>query len=368
MSYPTSNITTAKVDGVDDVMALHVNELQTAATALNMLTVENDSGVLTAVGDVGYIDETGKYKETTTAYLDGVAWCVVIVGAADGSDMVVVVRGSPVNVALNGNCSIGDYLYTSTTAGQGQPQSYMRPEVFAVALTANDEGAGGYCEALLLCNTRRVPKSSANNILYVNGHTTMDWRTTINGAPAGAVVTYTAPLTSGAEDTIVPNAATELGKLRLYNETRGTYGLIDSVNIGANTITLTAAAPGAWANTDVITTRSQTNVFAGPPPYYYEVDLSSADNDTIPILARTLVMDVGAIDTGGTGVYLLTHPWETNAPSKEKANRIYLANTLHYRQVEVSLFQRRFTYIANASGAGTKGTIFRLAAYDLAVP
>jgi len=361
------------VDNVDDVMAADVNDLglsvvalQTAHRDYSLMRVKNTSGSTVAANDVGYTDGAGEFKLNTTDFRDGVNWAVVVEGAANNADIIVTNKGL-VTVVCNGNVSIGDFLYMSTTTKQVQPQSYVRPEVMAVAKTANASGAGGTCVALLHCFTRRVGVSSSNNILYVNSHAENDFVSTIATLPGGAVLTYAA-VTSGAENTIAPIAATELGKLRLYNSTRSTYGLIDSVVVGTNTINLTANVPGAWQVGDTITLRSPTTVFSAPPPYFYEVDLSSADNTAVPVLARALVMDAGAKDTGGTGDYLLTHPWETYAGSKEKANRIYLANVYHYRQVEVSLFQRRFSYMAGASGAATKTTVFRLDAYDLATP
>ena len=369
MAYPTSQIIVAKVDNVDDVLAIHVNELQTAEVNMTLRYVKNTSGSTVAANDVGYIDEAAEFKLTTTAYLDGVAWGVVIVGGANNADIVVAIGGSKIVVILNGNCSIGDFLYTSTTTKQAQPQTYMRPEVFAVAKTANAGGAGGTCDALLLCNTRYV--SAASNIdVHAPAAATddSDWRTTINGAPAGAVVTYNVALTSGAENTIDPAAANQFGKLRLYNETRSDYALIDDVDIGANTITLTANAPGGWADTDVITTRSQTCTDPAPPPYYFDVDLSAADNTLIPVLARVLELEVAAVDSGAGGGLGYTHPWETYVGAKVKQIRSYGAGIYNFRPVSVPLIQQRFCIKTNASGAGTALVSIRVSGWWMAVP
>lgn len=328
--------------------------------------VKNTSGAFASPNDVGYINEAGEYQTTTTEF-DDVAWCVVLVGGGDNSDIFVARRGR-VTITLNGDCSVGDKLYTSTTAGWAQPQSYMRPEMFAIAQTANVGGAGGTCEALLYCHTKYVGRVSATDVLFLNLTDDSDWRTTINGAPAGAVVTYNVPLTSGNENTIVPTGAAQYGKLRLYNETRVDYALIDSVNIGANTITLTAAAPGAWANTDVITVRSQTSIRPGAPPYMFDVDLSSADNDTIPELARVLEFEVAVRDTAASGNVLYVTTWDVYAAAKIKVCPCYVANQFTYRPLNIPLIQRRFCIALFASGAATESSALRLSGWWEAAP
>lgn len=325
--------------------------------------VKNASGAAVVRGDVGYIDEAGEYKETTTAYSD-VAWCVVLIDGANNADIYVARRGR-VLVALNGNCSAGDYLYTSTTAGQAQPQSYTRPELFAVALTANAAGAGGTCEALLLCNSRYVNKQSGTDIFSVAAASTSDFVATIATLPGGAVLTYNAP-GSGAENTIDPAAANQYGKLRLYNSTRGTYGLIDDVVVGTNTITLTANVDGGWQVGDTITCRSQTCVYGAPPPYFYDIDLSAADNTLIPVLARSLEMDISVLDTGAILMYAFFHLWDTYSTPKVQAVSFNVAGTYNMRSVTIPLFQRRFCTWWVASGAGTFHLYCRIKGYWLA--
>lgn len=368
MTYPTSDILETEVDNVDDVMAQHVNELRGASVNMNLRHVKNTSGAAVAVGDVGGLSYAGEFKTTVAAYVD-MAWAVVVVGGANNADIVVAVGGSKIVVTCNGNAAVGDFLYTSTTVGQARPLSTMRPEMFAIVTKANAAGAGGTCEALLHCNSRFVPLVSAVDIHSTSGYTlNADWRTTINGAPAGAVVTYTVPLTSGAEGDIVPTMATAYGKTRLYNETRADYALIDSVNIGADQITLTANAPAGWANLDVITVRSQTIIDPVPPPYFFDVDLSSADNTAIPVLARTLYIDVSTNDTAAANYGNYIHEWSAYGTSKIKATSNYNANQITARGIEIALIQRGFAIQLRASGAGTGISNLRLRGYDLAVP
>jgi hypothetical protein len=83
------------------------------------------------------------------------------------------------------------------------------------------------------------------------------WTGTISGAPSGASVTVSAPLT-GTEAVLVPASSSQLAKMRLYNTTRGNSALISNYNTGTNVVTLTATAPVNWANGDSLTIASTT--------------------------------------------------------------------------------------------------------------
>lgn len=372
----TKDTFSTKVDNTDDVMASHINNPQDSIIAIedlrdySLMRVKNDSGSTVAANDIGYLDASNNFQLTTTYALDA-NWVVVVAGAADGSDIIVTNKGR-VTVIVNGNVSVGDFLFTSTTTKQAQPFSYPGPAMFAQALTANGSGAGETVEALLLCNTRYVPKTSATEILRISNSDDSDWRTTINGAPAGAVVTYTVGLTSGAENTIVPGhppAGAHYAKTRLYNETRDNHALILSVDIGANTITVTDAADiSDWVNTDVITARSQLSVIGAGATYMYDADLSDADNDTIPATARVLEISCAAKDTGAAGAVSYLSTWEVYSGAKVKQTPSYVAGELTFRTSPIPLFQRRFTFATFASGAGTATMIFQLAGWWEAVP
>lgn len=372
-NYPGSlDSYTTKVDGVDDVLAAHINDPQDAIEAIeaqhqqrSLLKIKNGAGATVAAGDVGYINSAGNFARTTTANLDA-AWAVVIVGGANNTQIVVCRRGR-VTITLDANCSIGDYLYTSTTAGQAAPLTYVRSEVLAVALTANTGGAGGTCEALLLTGTTYRSIVSTINIVSVNLASTSDFVSTIATLPGGAVLTYGA-VTSGHENTIDVTAADLLGKIRLYNSTRGTYGLIDSVVVGTNTITLTVNVDAGWQVGDAITTRSQTAVYPGAPPYLYEIDLSSADNTVIPITARAVFCDITFKDSAVAGAFLFVHPWEAYATAKVKVLTCYVANVNSARGMDVPLIQQRFVTLWSASGVGTVSQAIRVRGWWEATP
>jgi hypothetical protein len=327
-----------------------------------IFTVKNTSGDTVATGNVGYIDEAGEFKTTTTEYLNA-AWCVVITGGANNADIEVARRGR-VTVILNGNCSAGDYLYTSTTAGQVQPLSYVRPELFAVALTANAAGAGGTCSALLLCGVQYMPLVSDYDLVNIGAYVAQtDFRGTINGAPAGATLVYT--VTSGNENVIEPYATTTLAKMRLYNETRTTYALISDVDTGTNTITVTDAADiAAWQNGDAITARSQTCV-VGAAPYYVDYEIVSE----IPELARALEVQRSWRDSGAAWQRLRLHTWETFSAVKQQdfPNPVASAQFI-FANATVLVFNRRFCMRWEASGTNTAAATLRILGAYVAVP
>ncbi len=315
--------------------------------------VKNTSGAFAAAHDVGYIDENGEYKTTTTAYAD-VKCCVVLVGGSNNDDIYIARRGRVI-ITLNGDCSAGDYLYTSTTAGQAQPESYVRPELFGVALTVNGAGAGGTCEALLLTERNPRPLFDDELIIGIDNASGSDWTSTLNGAPVGAVVTYNVPLTAGSEDTIVPVGATELGKLVLWNTSKAPdeYALIVSVNTGANTITVSNAADVAgWLNGEIIEVRSQTNTAAPSGVRFFDCQIETTD--VIPALTTELGVHFNIKDTGGAGETCWVHPWETDSAAKRQPVGTQVANQwLQFAAMSIPLIQRRFCFARTASGAGT---------------
>jgi len=372
-SYPGS------VDSFDTrttgqvIAASHVNDLQNAMVAVqtyaaksSLVKLANGSGAAVAANDCGYIDEAGEFQTTTTEALGGVAWCVVVEGGANGADIIVARRGQA-TIELDQNCSAGDYLYTSTTAGRATTETFVKPAVFAVALTANSSGAGGTCDALLLCGRIPLPLSSDENVFSVNGVSESDWRATQNGAVAGAVVTYNTPLTSGSEDSIEVESSGELGKLVLHNTTQGETAYISSVNTGANTITVTNADDiSGWANNDVLEVRSQTNTTALiGTAYYLDLDITST---TIPALATAIDVQLIYKDTGGTDEDFSNHPYESNDNAKRWTERTYVANINHSSAIRIGLINRRFCVGWTASGAGTALYRIKVAGCIVATP
>jgi hypothetical protein len=354
------------VDNVDDVMAADVVNLGDAVVALQtahrdyaLMRVKNTSGSTVAGNDVGYIDSAGEFKLTTTAYLNA-AWAVVIEGAANNSDIIVARRGL-VTVVLNANCSIGDFLYTSTTSKQAGVLAYCRPEILGVAKTANAGGAGGTCVALLLTERKFYSSEYTADVQRVNTCSDTNFTATINGAPVGAAVVYT--VVSGDELSITPVSAAHLGKFVLFNTTRSDYALIESVNTGTNTITLTDTHPATWQDTDAITTESPTIGATGASFEFYEIEIATAPN-----LATEIHLQMSITDTSVTTGVAYVHPIQTYDGYANQSCQVQVASKLMRGRIVVKLVNKRAGWGLDASGAGTHTCIWRMYGWTVAEP
>lgn len=132
---------------------------------------------------------------------------------------------------------------------------------------------------------------------------------TIATLPGGATLTYN--VTSGNEGAMVPQSTSQLGKMRLYNTTRGTSALISNCVTGTNTITLTANVPAGWAITDVITIASQTVDGSASSVFYVDIEITSG-----PTGKTGLFINMG-INGSAASEALRLHPLETFALSKQ---------------------------------------------------
>lgn len=325
----------------------------------NTMIAKNTSGATANAGDVGYINEDGEYKTTTTAQA-AISWVVVIIGGANNADIYITRRGR-VNVNYTGSApAAGDFLVTSTSAGLAQAQTTMRPEIFAVCLAS---GSGGVVSVLLLTQTVRVSYTSSNVLYRCNSHSSSTFVATINGSPTATSVVYNAP-SSGNEDVIVPNASTELAKRRLYNSTRGTYRLITAVNTGTNTIT-TISSSDAWASGDTITLQDN-DINDSLTPDIGSFDLSQQTE--IPLLARAIEMNALISDTGGAGAFLQLHPLVAYNVSK-LSNAVATQSTgQNYATVPMDLINQKFGARQQATGTGTCLTILKVTGYYEAQP
>lgn len=374
LSGTLPNPAVSKVDGVSYPAspAVGTRPIITAADTATYLpdgifAVTNKSGGAVAANDVGYIDVDGKFATTTTANLDGVAWCVVVLGGADAST-VFAARTGVVTVALDANCAAGDFLSTSTTAKQAGVNTTMRPECFAVARTANVGGAGGTCSALMLPKTRFVPTGDAAFAFNIDAHGDSLFVSTINGVPSSTSVVYDAP-SSGTETWIKPkDGASNWAKFRLWNLTRGNYRLINSVNTATNTIT-TVASVDDWDDTDDITIESQT-VDTGSPVKMSEIDLSQATAlSIVPATARAVVFEITNRDTATDNNAVFLHPFETFETSKQTGCRNQVAATVTFLgHVTIKLVNRVFCIYSEAGGATSKITGLAITGYYNAEP
>lgn len=339
--------TQAEVDtGTDTGRAI----VPTTLTNRIAIKIKNTSGATANANEVGYINEDGEYKTTTTAN-NVVTWCVVVTGGANNAD-IYVVRSGRWTVEYTGSApSAGDYLTTSTVAGSALAQAYVTPGIFAVCMAV---GSGGTVDALLLCNRIIVPRADSHYLYGVNAASDSDFISTIATLPGGAVLTYGA-VSSGAENAIAPWAALDAafnGKVVLHNTTRGTSGLISAVVVGTNTITLTANVPAGWQVGDTVTTRSQTNTsnwFSGA--YYFDLDFSGMT--TRPPLGVAIGFQVGILDTGAASSIAAFHPFETNDASKSFQVWGQVANVRNNLQFYVPNNQNRICLGWDATGSGT---------------
>lgn len=331
--------------------------------AMSPTKVKNTSGITTTVGMVGYLTLTAgagmEFKTTTTANdnrIGGIA--CVIVGGINNADIYTVDFGRHTIPYAGTAPAAGDYLVFSTTAGSVAKQTYMSPDVLAIAMAA---GSGGVVDAQLLARSTFVPYSSANHVLRIDNHSATAFVSVINGAPSATSVVYGA--VTGNEDSIVPVATTQLGKIVLNNTTRSTSRLITANNTGTNTIT-TVSSADAWATTDAIQANSAT-CNSGGSPFFFDIDLSQQSE--IPTLARAIAMTLYHSDSGGNS-FIAVHPFETFSNPKQKIGFNYSTAVGSYTEVILGLISRKFCFRASSAGAGSTISQIIVDGYWMASP
>jgi hypothetical protein len=342
---------------------LDVSQAVTAATLTNWEPdrVKNTSGATAVKGDVGYINEAGEYKTTTTAG-DIQLWCMVVTGGANNTDITIARVGRRTINYTGSAPAQGDYLTTSTVAGKALAQDYVSPAVFAVCLVA---GSGGTVQALLLCNRVEVGVFNSDNLLQINSASDSAFSSTISGTP-GATLTYNAP--TGNENSIVPSAATQLAALVLWNTSKNPdeYALIQATNTGTNVITPVSAISG-WANGESIQVNSPTVTGTLGGATFFDVQIK--DTTVIPALAVAVIFEATANDTGGAAQFFV-HPYEAGAVANAKTQTVtsQVASLSNRKYTKVSLIERRFCIGLDATGAGTMTIACRLLGYVVAAP
>lgn len=135
------------------------------------------------------------------------------------------------------------------------------------------------------------------------------WTGTISGTPSGTSVTVSAPA-SGTEAVLVPTSTSQLGKMRLYNLTRGNYALIQNYNTGTNVVTLVSTVPGDWANGDSLSVVSLT-VSGGGVNW---VDIEITDATLLGKSALHCLITIQSATIAGNSFAF--HPTETFGASK----------------------------------------------------
>lgn len=323
------------------------------------LTVVNSSGAARSAGEVVLLeyDASNVYqaKTVTTEAKEGL-WAVVVTGGANGANIEVQREGQGVTVKYAGAAPAkGEFLTTSTTAGSAVARSTMHPNVFGICEAT---GSGGEVSAQLITRTMVIPYVSAHNILRIDNYTATKFSAAINGAPAGATLTYAG--VTGYEDSIVPDDSAELGHIILYNTDRGNDELyIQDTNTGTNVITFTANVPAAWLNGDAVQANSLMNTSAlSGDARFFDIKLTSPE---IPDLTRSVVAELRHEDSGTvTDERDWLHPWETNSGPKRLERYLQKAAIRIQTRVLLNLIDRKFCWAAFGTGSGTKSSLFSI--------
>lgn len=327
---------------------------------IDIVVVKNTSGATANYGDVGYIDSAGEYKTTTTAQQQ-IAWFIVLVGGNNNDDIYVTNRGRVVVNYTGTAPSVGDFLVTSTASGLAQRITYMHYNIFAVCTSA---GSGGQVTAMLLTGTQDVVYFSPNYIWRNNAHSTTTLTATISGSPSSTSFVLTG--ISGNKDILAVSDVSQLAKIMVYNSTRGTYRLVTAFNSGTNTAT-NLSISDSWANGDSITAIYQTINDTTSGQTFVGLDLSNQTE--IPLLARQIILQGGASDSGGAGRTLLFH--ENIAYSVPKILTAAISQTASQQFAfffTMPMINQRIGMKSVSTGTGTALTVIKTAGYKLAVP
>ncbi len=123
----------------------------------------NKSGSSVAAGDVVIFDSANanSIKTTTTANSSD-AYGVVIVGGADNTSVIVITEGYVPTVNVTGATSIGDFLFTSTTAGKADPSPTFGKGAFARAHTSGSTTVSATISSGLSANVAGAKFSAIN--------------------------------------------------------------------------------------------------------------------------------------------------------------------------------------------------------------
>lgn len=204
--------------------------------------------------------------------------------------------------------------------------------------------------------SRPAAETQTNNIFGCSSAGASMFSGTIATLPGGAILTYNAGF-AGNENVLVPSLTSQLGKMRLYNVTRGTSALIQDATNGTNTITLTANVPAGWTVGDLITINSQT--VSGGGVSWVDIEITSGPTDKTDMFIAMLYRE-----STTAGLVLQFHPLETYATSKTKAIPCYVANiTTIAPTVLVKIINNVFSLSWQASGATTVAVVIREAGY-----
>lgn len=200
-----------------------------------------------------------------------------------------------------------------------------------------------------------IIESDTNDIFRVNSAGSSSFSSTIS-SKAGSTLTY--GVVTGNENALVPNATTQLAKLRLYNTTRGEYLLISNCNTGTNVITFTSAVPAGWANGDAITIASQT--VSGGAGNWVDLEITSGPTNKNALFLNVQWTDSGAVSSA---TIARLHPFETFATSKIFAVPAQVSGITMAAMVLIRTVGNTFTVSWVSTGASSGSLTLREIGY-----
>ena len=269
-------------------------------------------------------------------------------------------QGTKIKAPLFDSLADGDML--KWNAGSGQWEDISKSVLFFLDSEGNPADIGTAADGTSTYAARRdhvhggpISVTNVNDIFRCDNAGASAFAGTIATLPGGAVLTYN--VTSGQENAMVPTSTSQLGKMRLYNTTRGTSALISNCVIGTNTITLTANVPAGWIVGDVITIASQT--VSGGGFNWVDIEITGGD-----YVGKSLVfLYLAFLDSGGAGQSLVPHPFETYGVSKLTASVITQSTQIAINTHPYKLTSNIISLSWTASGAATALVIIRQSAY-----
>ena len=212
-------------------------------------------------------------------------------------------------------------------------------------------GAGTLADPFVAVGDGKVtPAYGVADVFGFGNAGSSGWTGTINGAPSGAVITYTH--VSGNKTSLKP-LATLLARQRLHNITRGEYGLILTSN-DTSTITLTENVPVTWQSGDTITTNSPTVNLAG------YVDIEFIDGVGVGVNGLFLLLNLK--DTAAVGATVVIHPYAAYNTRKAIVLYTQVVNIFFNAVAPVAIISDCFVLKWGAGGVNTETVTVRFVA------
>ena len=235
------------------------------------------SGVITATQTFHLVDtENDDATDDLNAIFGGSEGQVLIIGAANAY-RTTVVRHNNGNINLHGKANISLIgLYDSLMlvfrdVGWVDVGGAVGADYINKTHLSQDFGASG----VRLRNI--IPTPISGEIMRWAGVGGSCFVGKINGNPTSTSIIYDTDTYEGMFSGLEAyDGSNYWGRIVLHNTTKTESVLIESVNVGAKTITVTANSPddsNLWDDNDDITAESQTNGGSGDTEYF-DIDLS----------------------------------------------------------------------------------------------